>query len=218
MPQINLLLTASSKKKKAKALEVSKVELTKAISIFLPISYVAVAILVLVWLIFSFLVMRDKRELAILDQKKSSLTVSPQEIQQVALKKEQLNNKMELLENFSSRKFIWSEKLEKISEFLPDGIWLTEISLDQLAFSSSEEKKDKEKIVLLNKFMLTIKGSAYAYKIQDAVSSIGKFNNLMKETEEFSKDFSEITLFNVAKASIGKTDVMNFEFNLMVRY
>ena len=217
MPQINLLLTASSRKKKVKSPEAPKAELAKAIAIFLPISYAAVTILVLIWLILSFLVMRDKKEFAILDQKKSNLSVSPQEIQQVALKKEQLKNKTELLENFSSRKFSWSEKLEKIAEFLPEGVWLTQISLDQLAMLSGEAEKDKGDIILLNKFRLTIKGSAYAYKIQDAVSSIGKLNNLMKEIEEFSKDFTEIKLFNVAKASIGKTDIMNFEFNLSVR-
>ena len=215
MPQINLLPTVPGKKKKAKSLEIPKVELTRVTSVFLPISYIVIAILVFVWLIFSFFVLKDKKELAALDKKTGNFSVSPQEIQKINLKKEQLKSKVALLEALSSRKFLWAGKLESIAEFVPEGIWLTEVSLDILIMPSSNTSKEKEN--KQDRYMLTIKGSAFAYKIQDAVSNIGKFNNLLKENESFFKDFVAVELNNVAKATIGKTDIMNFEFDLSIR-
>lgn len=218
MPQINLLLTDSSKKKKVKSLESRKEELSRASSAFLSISYVAIGILVFVWLVIAFLVFKDKRELSILEKRKNNLTASPQEISQINLKKEQLNERLALLSDLSSRKFLWAQKLERISEFIPDGIWLTEISLDRVTSPAADAKKEKTKSkdIAADKYIFVIKGRAFAYKIQDAVTLIGNFDNLLKEDKDFSQDFSEIKLSNVAKASISKTDFMSFEFDLFL--
>jgi Tfp pilus assembly protein PilN len=215
MPQINLLTTASSKKKKVKALESPSIELTKVTSAFLPFFYLTIAILVFIWLILSFVVIKDKKELALLEKKRSSLSASPKEISEINQKKEQLTKKSLLLDDLSSVKFFWAEKLARIAEFIPDGIWLTEISLDRINLPSSEAKKEKDSQP--DKYVLKLRGCAFAYKIQDAVTLIGEFNNLLKADEKFFKDFSEITLKNVAKSSIAKTDIMNFEFNLFLR-
>ncbi len=217
MPQINLLLTAAGKKKKARSWEGPKAELTSAAPAFVPILYVIIAILLLVWLVLSFIITKEKRELSILEKKVNSLTVSPAQIKNINLNKEQLSNKAVLLENLSSRKFFWAEKLEKISDFVLRGIWLTEISLNKLVSAATDSKKEKGKENQPDRYMLTIKGCAFAYKIQDAITLIGKFNNLLKEDEDFSQDFSKIKLNNVAKSLIGKTDIMNFEFNLILR-
>ncbi len=220
MPQINLLLSGVGKKKKVKSLEIPSIELTKVNSVFLPISYLAIAFLLFIWLIISFVIVKDKRELVALENKKSKLTASPQEINLANLKKQQLTTKSALLDELSSRKFFWFEKLARVALFVPDGVWLNEISLDKdnTPSSPAEAKKEKNAGELpLDKYILTIKGSAFAYKIQDAVTLIGKFNNLLKEDKNFAKDFSEVTLSGVSKSSISKTDIMNFEFNLNIR-
>ncbi len=215
MPQINLLIASTGKKKKVKPSEALQIELPKVASNLLPFLYVIIAVLMIAWFILSFVIMKDKKELANLGKKKGNFSVSISEIKQVSLQKELLKKRVELLESLSSRKVFWSSKLEQVAEFIPQGVWLTEISLDKLEPATKGTKKDKES--QLDKFMLSIKGSAYAYKIQDAVSYIGNFNNLLKNNEDFARDFSAIELSNVAKSSIGKTDIMNFEFGLSLK-
>ncbi len=215
MPQINLLVTVAGKKKKAKSLESPQIEIAKVAPFFIPISIVMSVVLIICWLILSFFTIKDKKELAALENKKGNLTASVQEIKETSSKREMLSKKVELLDNLSSRKVFWSEKLKNIADAVPQGVWLTEISLDKLNIFPKEKKEEGNGQA--DKFMLTIKGRAYAYKIQDAVTYIGKFNNLLKEDESFFKDFTSVELSSVAKSSVGKTDIMNFEFSLNLR-
>ncbi|MDP2940175.1 MAG: hypothetical protein Q8O13_08870 [Candidatus Omnitrophota bacterium] len=215
MPQINLLSSGYSKKKRIKSFEPTRIDIAKSISFFLPVSYIVIIILVCIWLILSFISFKDRNELKALEKRLVAASADPKEISEISLKKDSLRRKMELLENLSTRKFFWWDKLSQIAEFMPDGVWLTEISLEKSTPSVSDKKKEKE--IIMDEYVLIIKGSAFAYKIQDAVNLIGKFNNSLKQDEKFAKYFSDIILSNVAKSSVGKTDIMNFEFQLILR-
>lgn len=215
MPQINLLSSSySKKKKKDKPLKIPRAELSKISSSFLPVSYAAIIVLSSIWLILSFVVLKERKELANLEKKERALSASPQEINQLILKKDSLNKKIVLLDKLSSRNFFWSDKLRQIAEFIPDGVWLREISLDRKILKVEDSKK---KEVSLPLYLLNIKGGAFAYKIQDAINLIGQFNNSLKQDEQFTKDFSNVKLETVAKSTIAKTDIMNFEFKLDLR-
>jgi Tfp pilus assembly protein PilN len=117
-------------------------------------------------------------------------------------------------------KFIWSEKLEEISRVIPFGVWLTSISLEKRRASDTENSFESRTFKFLGLMgqskgqylVFLIKGNAVAPTIPQEIDLIGKFNEALKKSELFFKDFYDVELKNVAKSSIANTDVMSFEF------
>ena len=209
MPQINLLSPTLSKKiKKVKTFELPKVDASSLYPAIFSATIPLLVFLVIVSLVLFVLVTKKNNDLQGLINKEQDLAIDPQELVKFNSRKTALQKKISLLSDLSSQPFYWADKLSDISDSLPNGVWLTEISLKQhkvfREISPSKKEEMEQKI-------LTIKGSAIAPQIENAVSFIGELVNTLKQKTAFSQDFAEIKLSAIYKGSIGKSDVMNFE-------
>jgi len=107
------------------------------------------------------------------------------------LKKEYdvLTSNAKLIEELNSRRNNWSEKLNRLSQDLPSGIWFNEILASQKDFVL------KASVVSLQK---------------EEMSLINKFIDSLKSDTRFLRDFSNLELGSLQKKSIGGYDVVDF--------
>jgi hypothetical protein len=215
MPQINLLSSTLSKKpKQVKNFDLPKVDV---LSLFRPVFTATIpllAIFIVISLVLFVFAGKKSSDLAKLTEKEKGLVVDPQELVKLNQRKSALQKKIALLSELSSQNFYLVDKLNDINDCLPNGVWFSQISLEQrkaAPVSSGTTVKMEDAVDRVGHRFLTIKGSAIAPQIDDAVSFIGEFVNTLKQKTAFSQDFAEIKLNAIYKSSIGKTDVMNFE-------
>ena len=182
MIRVNLLPTELIQKRKV-----------GAFVIFVLISIV-LTILICVLL---FLSLRDEIQAA---RRRLELEQLPVRKYQPILKKledlkreeNQLQARLDAIENLIASRSSWSQVLYEISTALPEKIWLTELT---------KEPQGKEQI-------LTIQGSSLSKTID-----IGKFmENLTR-----SPLFAEVVLLVMTKRTVDKTEVMDFTINCKLR-
>lgn len=102
----------------------------------------------------------------------------------------EINGKLAPLEEvLGSRDFMWSQKLNEISDNLPRGVWLTKMQLEG--------------------GILLINGSAVS-KTQTEMISVHSFNTSLKDNHAFMRDFSEIELEYIKSRTINGTPVADF--------
>jgi len=213
VPQINLLSPTSSKSlKKAKKTKTPELETAKPLTIaYFPVCLI-LAFLVMSWIITAVGISKANSELKNLKQKQANLTVNPEEINALDEEKKTLLKRLDFLERLTEKKFLWSEKLDRIAELIPEGIWLTDISSDKkLNIDPVTRKAGGEEDVI------SIKGRAVAIQIQDAIELIGQFLEKLKNDEIFSNNFKDIKLDSVNKGVILNRDIMNFEFVCIIK-
>lgn len=216
MAQINLLSPVSKKKitRKALSLELPRIDVFSLYPVILSAVVPLLVILSLVSLGLFGLGIKKKGDLDKISQKEQTLAVDPDKLIGMNQRKAALKKKIVLLTELSFQHFPWSVKLSDISDCLPGGVWLTELIL--------EKKRTQQANIILGteakeQLVFTIKGSAVAPQIDNAVAFIGEFVNTLKSRKSFAQDFSEIKLGAIYKATIGKSDVMNFELHCFVR-
>lgn len=87
------------------------------------------------------------------------------------------------------QRILWAQKLNKLSLYLPAGVWFTDIKLSSknINIQGSVISLQKEEVGLINKLLDNLKADA-----------------------EFSKDFVALELDNVQKKNIGGYDIADF--------
>lgn len=106
----------------------------------------------------------------------------------------ELRTKKEVMDSLIGRRFLWSKKLNLLSDLIPRGIWLTRLSLD--------EKGDLR--------FLTLEGVAMPLKGQEMVTLVTKFMDALKEDKEFFEGFEAIELGPIKRKKVEKIEVMKF--------
>jgi len=154
--------------------------------------------LVLFHIFLSLLAASSTRKLKSLEQNWQELTSQRKIITELKGELNEINKKIPLIEQLISNRVVWSEKLNKISDLLVAGVWLTSLSLEE---KSLEPGKTVKSII--------IRGSA-ASRMQEEPALIGRFMQKLKSDVAFSSDFSEIELGPIKKKKIAKTEVMDF--------
>lgn len=94
--------------------------------------------------------------------------------------------KMKTLDGITGRRFLWAKKLNELSDIVLSGIWLTRIYTDS----------DR----------LAIEGSVISKK-EEAMASVGKFMENIREHSSFFKDFRNIKLETVQRKSAYEKDI-----------
>lgn len=89
----------------------------------------------------------------------------------------------------NSRRINWSEKLNRLSQDLPSGIWFNEILISRKDFIL------KASVVSLQK---------------EEMRAINKFIDSLKNDKRFLSDFNNLELGSVQKKSVGGYDVVDF--------
>ena len=72
----------------------------------------------------------------------------------------------QFIQQFTNDRVVWSEKLNKLSLLLPDGIWFTDFSFTgkEFTLNGSAVSLQKEEMALVNTFISNLKKDALFYK------------------------------------------------------
>lgn len=213
MPHINLLSPGTSAKKietKIIPSAVSKINIPQILPGLLGRCAVCTGAIVVVWLILAFQISIQEKKLSVASRDTEGLSAYPSKMEAMKKEKEGLEKKALLIDQLSSRQFFWYEKLDLISFLIPQGVWLTDISLRKEKMSAKEMAALKG-VGIEQKTILVVRGTAVAYKIEDAVGLVGSFIHILQGNEQFAKGFKEIKLNTATKGTLGGLDVMRFD-------
>lgn len=95
------------------------------------------------------------------------------------------------------RRFLWSEKLNQLSNLVIPGIWIRTLSLNP-----SPPSKNLP-------LTLNLKGSVVSRQGEE-MAIVGKFITNLKNDRDFSGDFKNIELKSIQRRGIRGTEVMDF--------
>ncbi|MBU1061254.1 MAG: PilN domain-containing protein [Candidatus Omnitrophica bacterium] len=192
MIEINLLPEELRKRKRAPLnLENLDFEMDK---LKLLIGGIFVGCLVLLIVILSAGSFIRKSQIMRLKAKESLIAPQKSQVEMVDKEVNLLKNKLKTVGEITKRRFLWSQKLNELSDMVLPGIWFTRIYTD-----SSER--------------LMIQGSVISKK-EEAMATVGKFIKNIRAHSSFFKDFSNIELKTVQRRSIDDKDVVDFTIAL----
>lgn len=181
MIEINLL----PEKLRTKAGAKFGIDLT-AIPNFIPI---IVGVLIFIHLYLGAVSIIRNRQLRLLKHKWEELEPHRKTLDSLKEESIMLSQDALAIQRLAGARIIWSEKLNKLSLNLPNGIWFNELSVSsgELLLEGSVVSLEKEEVNLVNKFI----------------------DNL-KNDSAFFKDFNNIELSSVQRKTIGGYEVVDF--------
>jgi Tfp pilus assembly protein PilN len=147
----------------------------------------------------------SKKRLNSIEGKWQQLSSQREKIKQLNSELTELNEKVPLIEQLISKRLLWSQTLNRISDLIVNGVWLSELRFDK------QKTKD-------GRFLeyLTIYGSA-ASPTKDEPALIGRFMQNLKDDSVFSGNFLEIELGPMQKRLINQTEIMDFVLKCRVK-
>ena len=183
MIEINLL----SEESKVKTKRIGKVSIESKYFLYLiPLVF---AVLIFAHICLAAVGIAKNLQFGQLNSKWKKL--QPQREQLNNLKKEYdvVASGAKVMQELNSRRLNWSEKLNRLSQDLPSGIWFNEIlaSRKDFALKASVVSLQKEEMSLINKFIDSLKNDA-----------------------RFLRDFDKLELGSLQKKSLGGYDVVDF--------
>src|SRR3989338_11360816 len=120
MIEINLLPESMRKEKK----EWPKELLLFFIGVFL------VGILILAWIFSSIQIIVVNGKLSRLEREWKELLPITEETSALMEKKQQLEERVAIVETLTNGRLLWAKKLNQLSNLIPEGVWLSSISLE----------------------------------------------------------------------------------------
>jgi Tfp pilus assembly protein PilN len=173
-----------------------------------PVIIGIISVMIASQIILVFFAFTQKRQLADISRKTSSLT--GQKNIASALKKEadELSGRFNLIEGLMQGSLVWSKKLYDLNNAIIDGIWLTSLSLNNESPRIAQVHAPKGNVV--DRQTLVINGFAVASAAREETAAVGKFIDSLKKSADFFKDFDDVKLSSVQRESHGNAEVMNF--------
>jgi len=105
-----------------------------------------------------------------------------------------LRKKINIVEKITVEKRIsWAEKINVISDIIPQGVWLDKVSLSKNVF--------------------LIKGSAVSKK-NDEMTSVGNFSSNLKKQKEFMIGLEDIEVGSIQRRNVHSTQIADFVITL----
>jgi len=123
---------------------------------------------------------------AIASYEKSTYTGQSQADLEKAKKK--LNTVIQVYKNFNKNKISWSEKLTSALGLIPEGIWITDLSLGEEFSAASKAKPD------FMRRRIIIEGSSFSRDKTYEIEIVKKFVDALNTDEEFTSGFDTIKL------------------------
>ena len=208
MPQINLLSPAPRNKVTQAVIPGdAKAEFARVSPLLIKRSVICLVVGLVVWIILAVNIVGKEKVKWEIDEKVRVLVADPKEIENLRNERAALEKKVILIDELSSRKFSWYQKFALLTDILPEGIWFEEISFRP----GKTTARGKPSAATGEQMEFTLKGTAVAYSLDDAISLIGGFVDKLGKNTDFAKDFEDMD-FNTTKGSIGGLDIMKFEF------
>lgn len=203
MIEINLLPEELTKKKgkKRRQLELSLPKISHK-----PILIGAGAIFALAYLgVLTFSTLRN-HSLNKLNTEWQSLQKQKEALDKLKADTKNLEMKNASMEELVNNRFIWSGKMNQISDCLPEGIWLNSFSISKTRIAGRKKGRGAEASSFNT---LELRGSA-AIPEGDEMLAIGRFIKNLKDDPSFIKDFQNIELSSVQSTTLGKTEILDF--------
>jgi Tfp pilus assembly protein PilN len=100
-----------------------------------------------------------------------------------------LEEQQQIMSKLFGKRFIWSQKLNYLSDSLPQGLWLTRIIITENIFS--------------------LEGTAVSTKAEE-MKTINSFLESLKANPEFVSDFSDLALKSIQRRTIKIIEVVDF--------
>lgn len=120
--------------------------------------------------------------------------MEPQRKSLEALKKESsmLLQDVKVIQDLSLKRITWADKLNKLSLYLPSGVWFTDISITSKDFilKGSVISLDKDELTLINNFL-----------------------DRLKADKAFFNNFENIELSSIERRGVGSYEVADFTLN-----
>jgi Tfp pilus assembly protein PilN len=232
MIEINLLPEEFKKKEpRFKKIDLSGLKLADINFNKLPLVGIgigAIAFLILFHLILFLIGINSKASLAAISKETRVLSPEKREADKLRNDLDLINKKIVAIDGLMVKRFSWARKLNALSDSITPGIWLTEISYDEiegnkLVLVSAKPSNDKtkrnssrsvtEKVILR---YLVISGYASSMGEQ-GTALIGKFIKALRDSSEFYSDFSEIKLGSIKTDKYRDQEVMNFKITCLYK-
>ncbi|MEW6008087.1 MAG: pilus assembly protein PilM [Candidatus Omnitrophota bacterium] len=109
--------------------------------------------------------------------------------------KESLKGELSQIKSTISQKVYLTEKIERLSKLLPEGVWLERLNF----------RKD------LNSLEINLEGFAYLEMSQDELPAINQLLNNLRSDTLFKEGFKEIVLSSVSQSSVDDFVVRQFQ-------
>jgi len=172
---------------------------------FKAVRYGVVAVIALHLLLGLLLFMKGV-SLKTLDAKWQSLQSRKLEIEKVSKEQSSLEKIVLPMRQLTQGACFWSRKLNKISELITAGVWLTRLSTET---QGQGAKGPPSRILELRGYA----ASAYG----DETGLIGKFAKALQDDKDFAGDFSEIKIGPMEKETTENAPVMNFKISCLLK-
>jgi Tfp pilus assembly protein PilN len=182
MIEINLLPQELKIKAKKKERQIK----SRQILYFIPLLFI---ILLLVHGYLIGVLVFKNIQLTALNNKWQKLQPQVKTLEEFKEKYELVSQDSRVIQQLTSQRLNWAQKLNKLSFNLPSGVWFNEILVTAKDFIL------KASVVSLQK---------------DEMNLINQFIERLKKDNEFFKDFSSLELNSVQKNVIGGYDVADF--------
>lgn len=184
MIEVNLL--PEELRKGRKKIELPKIE-------FMPFIIGALIFILSLQIIFAATLKVKRISLRRLEARWVRLEAEERELSDLKRQINSLNNKIISVEGIRKNRILWAKKMNDLSDSMIQGIWLTELSLEE----SGGQK------------YLSIMGAVSSYG-KDEAAVIGKFMKSLKDNKAFFEDFSEIKLGTMQQRKLKDFEIMDF--------
>lgn len=210
MIEINLLPDELKKKKAKKGMKFDLADMALPKISYMPILIGIVGLLVAVYLGLVTISAIKNHTLNKLDKEWKVLLPKKKELDELRAQIKELERKNAIMEELFSSRFIWADKINQLSDTLPEGLWLENLSLTKSRSSTSAgQKRSGKGSQQRMSGTLELKGSA-ALPEGDEMIAIGKFIKNLKEEQGFIKDFDNIELSSVQTKKVGRIEILDF--------
>lgn len=155
------------------------------------IAILTIAVFLLVHIFFPMLILINSLRLKLL--KKAFVKIEPQkeQIDEISGQLQKLKSLDELFQRIGRQRLSLAVRLNIVSDYLPQGVWLDELSL--------------------SKEIWKIKGSCI-FGSESEMSQIGKFLDALKSAAASGRDFANLELVSVQRRKLGPTELVDFVF------
>lgn len=212
MPKINLISHDSKKKTTVSPLKPTPHDFKRSLKKTFILSLPGVVVILITWGYLVSQIAQREAKLRTFAGVSEIFENNKNQMDELKIKLTSLKGKIAIMEDISSRQIFWYEKFARLADMIPEGIWLSEVSLRQEKSSAKELTQDDLRGGFGGKTVLLIKGVAVAPKIQDAIALIGEYIKRLQDHKDFISEFEDIKLNTATKSTMGSLDVMRFDF------
>lgn len=209
MIQINLLPEEMRKKERIR-LSLPEVPMRKALIVFFSVLFAIQVSLSIFALAQKDRIGQIKKELVALKAQNTDITLRKAETAFTRARFKEISA-------LTGRDFFWTKLLNDLSDSATKGIWLTNLSLEEIAapqtMDPAQKPRRNESRAMVK--VLRIDGSAVGQGQETAF--IGKFIKELKENPSLREIFQDVKLSNINQKKIREADVYDFSLSCIFR-